>query len=250
MDTKNHGFTLAEVLITLGIIGIVAALTLPQMIQNYQKKEMANKLKKFYSTMTQAIKRSEIENAEMKYWYELDDIGSNSVKAQSVAEKYLLPYLNVVKVVPNNKNLVSWQALNGQASGSDLTGNGNGFSSNNYYVLSDGTILRFSAGRGIRVHVDLNGVKRPNTYGKDVFIFTISGFTTSNGSSTRSSYKFIPGSFDQFGSGTFHDFISRDVLLNNNSKSRTCSSINDSWGWACAVLIMKDGWEIKPDYPW
>lgn len=40
------GFTLAEVLITLGIIGVVAALTLPALIQNYQKKATATSVKK------------------------------------------------------------------------------------------------------------------------------------------------------------------------------------------------------------
>lgn len=39
-------FTLAEVLITLGIIGIVAALTLPALIQNNRNKELQTGLKK------------------------------------------------------------------------------------------------------------------------------------------------------------------------------------------------------------
>ena len=45
MKTK-FGFTLAEVLITLGIIGVVAALTLPSLVTNYQKQVTVNKLKK------------------------------------------------------------------------------------------------------------------------------------------------------------------------------------------------------------
>ena len=43
---NNKGFTLAEVLITLGIIGVVAALTLPSLITNYQKKQIVAQLKK------------------------------------------------------------------------------------------------------------------------------------------------------------------------------------------------------------
>lgn len=39
-------FTMAEVLITLGIIGIVAAMTLPALIQKYQKQETSARLKK------------------------------------------------------------------------------------------------------------------------------------------------------------------------------------------------------------
>lgn len=52
---KLRAFTMAEVLITLGIIGIVAAMTLPSLIGNYQKKQTAIQLKKFYSIMQQAI---------------------------------------------------------------------------------------------------------------------------------------------------------------------------------------------------
>ncbi len=54
-SNKSFGFTLAEVLITLGIIGIVAAMTMPALIVNYQKKQTAVKLSKFYSIMNQAI---------------------------------------------------------------------------------------------------------------------------------------------------------------------------------------------------
>ena len=52
MKTK-FGFTLAEVLITLGIIGVVAALTLPSLVTNYQKQVTVNKLKKFYNGLEQ-----------------------------------------------------------------------------------------------------------------------------------------------------------------------------------------------------
>ena len=49
------GFTLAEVLITLGIIGVVAAMTIPSIVQKQNQKEATSRLKKFYSTMSQAI---------------------------------------------------------------------------------------------------------------------------------------------------------------------------------------------------
>ena len=66
---KNHSaFTLAEVLITLGIIGIVAAMTLPSIIEKHQKIVTANKLKKFYTVMEQAIMQDEVHNEDIKYW--------------------------------------------------------------------------------------------------------------------------------------------------------------------------------------
>ena len=50
---RKIAFTLAEVLITLGIIGVVASLTLPSVIQNYKKQVTVNQLKKAYSTLGQ-----------------------------------------------------------------------------------------------------------------------------------------------------------------------------------------------------
>lgn len=53
--TYNRAFTLAEVLITLGIIGIVAAMTLPQLIQNYREKVLLQQAKKMYSVIANAL---------------------------------------------------------------------------------------------------------------------------------------------------------------------------------------------------
>ena len=54
IEKIKKGFTLAEVLITLAIIGIVAALTIPTLVTNYKKKIVTTRLLKFYSAMKQA----------------------------------------------------------------------------------------------------------------------------------------------------------------------------------------------------
>ncbi|PWL80398.1 hypothetical protein DBY21_01910 [Candidatus Gastranaerophilales bacterium] len=59
------GFTLAEVLITLGIIGIVAAMTLPSVIGKYQKKVTVERLKKVYTSLSQALIYSVKDNDEI-----------------------------------------------------------------------------------------------------------------------------------------------------------------------------------------
>lgn len=72
--TKS-AFTLAEVLITLGIIGIVAALTMPMLIQNYNKKITEVRLKKFYSIMNQTIDRLKVDYGDTENWnYTVDNI--------------------------------------------------------------------------------------------------------------------------------------------------------------------------------
>lgn len=58
---NNKAFTLAEVLITLGIIGIIAAMTIPNIIAGYRKNVVETRLAKLYSSINQAIKISEIK---------------------------------------------------------------------------------------------------------------------------------------------------------------------------------------------
>ena len=53
----SNAFTLAELLITLGIIGVVAALTLPTLITNYKNKEYATRAKRTYSLINQAVQK-------------------------------------------------------------------------------------------------------------------------------------------------------------------------------------------------
>lgn len=52
---KNYGFTLAEVLVTLGIIGVVSAMTIPTLMQNHQKKTYVTQLHKVYNELQQAF---------------------------------------------------------------------------------------------------------------------------------------------------------------------------------------------------
>ena len=79
---KIQGFTLAEVLITLGIIGVVAALTLPALIQKNNNKVVETRLKKFYSAINQAIMLAENDYGDKKIWYQdlagadIDDEGN------------------------------------------------------------------------------------------------------------------------------------------------------------------------------
>ena len=58
---RRIAFTLAEVLITLGIVGVVAALTLPVLISKYKHKELETRFKKSYSLISQASQGMEME---------------------------------------------------------------------------------------------------------------------------------------------------------------------------------------------
>ena len=92
-DIRRAAFTLAEVLITLGIIGVVAAMTMPSVIGHYKKQETISKLKKAYTSINQALRMSEIDNGEYEYWDEGFGLG-----AEQYLPKYWLPYFNVLKI--------------------------------------------------------------------------------------------------------------------------------------------------------
>ena len=98
MEKKYRGFTLAEVLITLGIIGVVAALTLPALIQKNNNKVVETRLMKFYSAINQAVKMAEVDYGDKKIWYQdvegaaLDDEGK-PVPGSSEAEKWFNKYV-------------------------------------------------------------------------------------------------------------------------------------------------------------
>ena len=101
----KYAFTLAEVLITLGIIGVVAAITLPSVIQNYRNHSVEAKLKKFYSTINQAVVRSTADNGDVTIWWQdLDstlqsgDDGKLSSPGLEWFNTYIGKYMNIVEI--------------------------------------------------------------------------------------------------------------------------------------------------------
>ena len=239
-NVRRAAFTLAEVLITIGIIGVVAAMTIPALIANYQKKQTVTQLKKAYTVLSQAVQRSILDNGEIESWdwqsiYYADEFG----------KRYILPYLNGVNRLKNQSAQgYSWTFLDGTSARNTPV-----------YSLLDGMFFRFDSldfvndpdhtnyvKTHIKVSIDINGAKIPNQYGRDVFVFSIFPFDE------RSKGKLVPGSNDQCGGGGIHNNFSRDGLV--TSGCATCKSDHTGYGFGCAAVIMKDGWVIKDDYPW
>ncbi len=82
-------------MITLGIIGVVAALTMPALIANHRKNVVENRLKHFYSTINQAITLSEVENGDKNTWQPMD--------TEDFWNNYLKPYIKYLKT-ENSEN--------------------------------------------------------------------------------------------------------------------------------------------------
>ncbi|MFA7659026.1 MAG: DUF6613 domain-containing protein [Candidatus Gastranaerophilaceae bacterium] len=220
-STFQPAFTLAEVLITLGTIGLIAMMTIPDLISNYQKEQVLSQLKKDYSSLVQAVKLSEIENGDNQYW----DWGTNITVRQSF-DTYWAPYLKIMKHCYTYSecgytSTSPWKTLSGDPFGMGLIDAG----TRTPVILSDGTLLmiRFvsSESSPAKIYLDINAGKGPNVLGKDFFIFIVDA-----------NKGFVPNGYNQI-AGT----------LNNSCK---IGSVGDF----CAAKIIFDGWQIKSDYPW
>lgn len=101
---NKSAFTLAEVLITLGIIGVVAALTLPMLLAQHRKSVVETRLAKFYSTMSQANAMATADYGDITEWgnfetiKETDENGVNQPIANTeFFNKYFAPYIKTLK---------------------------------------------------------------------------------------------------------------------------------------------------------
>lgn len=213
----NRGFTLSEVLITLGIIGVVAAMTLPQIVHNYKKQEVEAKLKKFYTTMSQAVKLSEVDNGPAYYWTKdarmSDEEGviiANPTGALAFYERYLAKYLKLIAEPKDGELLIA---------------------------LSDGSTMSMRIGYCLDMHFDYNGKKGVNTLGVDKFDFLLCTEEGYNAGLSRNRQNPFDAYFPPYCARTG---CSRTQLLNE------CKS-NPLY---CSGLLMYDGWEIKDDYPY
>lgn len=221
----KRGFTLSEVLITLGIIGVVAALTIPGLTTKLKKIRTAAQLKRAISVINQAYKRS------------FDDVGepasSFDIGSEKYFKEYWAPYINVLtycetyqkcgyksiqpfKYLNNTKAPVSVVAKNARTT----------------FYTADGFLYIILTASGSNnpdkpmvennsIFVDLNGSNGPNIIGKDVFILT----RISDGGGVQ------PRGYNQ---------SNRSVLAN-------CSKTHN--GEYCAERIKRAGWELDSDYP-
>lgn len=181
--SKNSGhtaFTLAEVLITLGIIGVVAAMTLPAVINNSRNKQLEAGLKRSYSVISQALDQYQAETGER---ITIENQGIHTLKP------ILMRYLKTVQdcglgaadanksCMPNKNHLPEEDRTDTRAY---KTYNGKSeiqmsFFDDGQFVLNDGSlVLLENYGGPLYISVDVNGYnKNPNRLGQDLFMFHI-----------------------------------------------------------------------------
>lgn len=174
----KRAFTLAEVLITLGIIGVVAALTMPSLMANYKKSVAKNQFKKTYSTLTNAF------NQTVQDLGESVNCSDESYTSEACKELWneFVKNLNVVKYCETDAYAQGCVPDYSSENFPRTQGCG-GFSAPQIKeqqpaaVLADGSII-FPYGWQKTLYpgigFDINGFKKPNVGGQDVFSLGIS----------------------------------------------------------------------------
>ena len=203
----KNGFTLAEVLITLVIVGVVAAFTISPLITKYQKTQTVSKIKKAYSTLAQVILRAKTDTSRpVEEWYE--HVNYNALEYYNL---FFKKYISTIRMCNGwsdcgYDSIQPFYSFSGTRAGMALAADVQ--DGRLYFYLADGTWVCVDTLNGgnkmsfVYLYVDINGGKKPNIFGKDVFVFKM-------------------------------DNTSGLVPDDNNIKK-----------------IMRDGWQIKDDYPW
>ncbi len=232
---RKVAFTLAEVLITLGIIGVVAALTIPTLISNNNKRIVETRLAKFYSNINNAIELSEVDNGPKEKWDELndgylkDENGDDDENTSVVTawfDVYFKPYLIYTKEA-------TWlgRSVLYFPDGSLIW-----FSGSSWYFFPkakdfEDTIVAKGANLSTKTIV-----------GTKAFTFK---FKPSWSADPNKPYYYKKGVEPYCNSSCLENNDSS--LLNDTSVGCNVNSTNESA--LCTALIRRNGWKIPDDYP-
>lgn len=262
LTLRHLAFTLAEVLITIGIIGVVAAMTIPNLIRKNQEQNAVVQLKKTYTTLSNAFNRAVADNGAPIGWGLTSTTNYDPVIAVKMMG-YLTPYMNVAKdcgsdgtiigCFPDgtykyrsgdyNSAWVSWININtnsgGQfarvrlADGSGLTTQYPEANVNCSYKFGTTPALQNVCGY---IYVDIDGPKGQSQAGVDLFMF----YLTNNGIVPAGTSQEINDGLTYFGktfTGTCLNArgwgCTAWVIYNQNMDYNKCSTLDWSGSTSC-----------------
>jgi prepilin-type N-terminal cleavage/methylation domain-containing protein len=230
-------FTLVEILIALGVIGIISAITIPILINGYQKKVMVSRLKQTYSMLTNVIRMSEEENGVLTNDEIKSGVNLYSNDTKGFFKKYFVPYMSGTSyIIYDIKNQGSWISKTPSGVKNFNFGKGTYCARNGvcFYFINHSSIYTY-------IIVDLNGPSKPNIVGHDIFYFSLNF-------SKKGAY--IDGHVF-----TVNQNTSLSVLYDSGrGDGGSCNNYSTGWanGSACTEIVIRNGWTISNDkrYPW
>lgn len=161
----KKAFTLAEILITMGIVGVVSALTIPALNQSWQKQAYVTQLRKVYSEVAQAAVRLKTDR-------NVQSLAEARITSNNIREEFIHKYFVVLKDCPIILGCFanSYKTVDG----ANIVPSVNSFDTCSSSVIASGAALCYRvSGDRIRIIVDVNGTKDPNIFGRDVFAMEV-----------------------------------------------------------------------------
>lgn len=243
-NNKSIAFTLAEVLIVMGVIGIVAEMTIPDLMQSFQKQVNLVQLKETYAILNGALGMAKVDyGTDISQWT-IDNVNANS----SFSQTYLLPYVKTVEKCGTSNSTACAYDIYYLKDGSfyDTIKGGAGYYS---FVLANGVLIAVSfwddssptiGNDRFVIFIDVNARSKPNVVGKDVFIIEPGG---DFGGSDKN--KLVPYGHKISRTRTCYMTGTCEFDWSTSACNKTTGS-----GDLCFALIMADGWQMKSDYPW
>lgn len=235
---NNFGFTLAEVLITLGIIGVVAAITIPSLITSYNKIVVETRLNQTNAIILQAFKRYQADNGDTSM--SLESYGDGDVngyswqRSKDFFDEYFGKSFNTTHTYPKGTRFPIYSANGTKYFGTSLG------TYAVYNMLNNGTVIGVAKNGnydGIRVHVILNPQKKKLRVGRDVFELQymsdgVSGY-----------YAYNPQLRRNYTEGNRSSYI--DACKSNSSNPLYSMSSAEF----CGFLILQNNFKVPKDYP-
>ena len=241
MKHKKFAFTMSEVLITLGVIGVVAAMTLSPLIENYQKTVWVKQLQKNYSTINQAFKMMLADDG-VEFLSHTKTFNSmtgsecrHSTNINNCRDFYdnLEKYIKISSIgninykytfLPKNTKTYTWnQKAITLANGAIMY---------DYYFGKNPSVKANITMKGKMgfFYIDINGKKKPNKVGRDAWRFVIdnSGIIYPDGSEAVSE--------QETGNSTKEGYYWKT----STNPWYSCNS-SSSYGQGCTARVLEEG---------
>ena len=248
----KKGFTLAEVLITLGIIGVVAALTIPSLIANYQKTQYVTGLKKAYLNLTEVLQEIMLDEGitEFNQLSLFDGVDFTDSNKQNTVDALIKKHFKVGKSCKADDascTINGYQAIGGSDRNvSMFTTTGYNFQTLDeiYYrmriestcIPDSSKIGKMKANCG-NIWLDINGAKYPNVVGRDVFLFWIG--------QDGNLYPAGGPEVAKFACGTTWQTCASHWPTAGTAFDGCSPEVTDSTGNGCSGRIMEDSWQMN-----